>query len=181
MFLFRPVLWRDPFDRQVAHDQIGKGSYMLVPSFLPDLDEAAQKQLGDAHGAIFKAKFLSEAKLFPRSMNCSHTPANGGSRSCWRRRRRRPSLTIISTCWPPGDLVEPRSAATTWSKPSPPSTFSLRSCPAIRNWRGRGDRRRDTPLRYRGRDEMRPLRDCCAIRQISRRHASGSQGGGDVR
>ena len=30
------------FDRQVVHDQIGKGSDMLVPTLLPDLDKVAQ-------------------------------------------------------------------------------------------------------------------------------------------
>jgi len=53
------------FDRQIIHDQIGKGTDMLVPTLLPDLDEAAQETLGDAHGAVFKAKFLNEAKPFP--------------------------------------------------------------------------------------------------------------------
>lgn len=53
------------FDRQVIHDQIGKGADMLVPSLLPDLDEAAQKELGEAQGAVFKARFLAEAKPFP--------------------------------------------------------------------------------------------------------------------
>ncbi len=57
----------EAFDRQVVHDQIGKGTDMLVPTLLPDLDEAAQDKLGDAHGSIFKAKFLSEAKPFPRA------------------------------------------------------------------------------------------------------------------
>jgi HAD superfamily hydrolase (TIGR01509 family) len=55
------------FDRRVVHDQIGKGTDMLVPSLLPDLDEAAREKLGDAHGSIFKAKFLGEAKPFPRA------------------------------------------------------------------------------------------------------------------
>lgn len=55
------------FDRQVVHDQIGKGTDMLVPALLPDLDEAAQEKLGEAHGAIFKEKFLGKAKPFPRA------------------------------------------------------------------------------------------------------------------
>ena len=53
------------FDRQTIHDQIGKGTDMLVPTLLPDLDEDAQEKLGDAHGAIFKDKYLKEAKPFP--------------------------------------------------------------------------------------------------------------------
>lgn len=57
----------ETFDRQVVHDQIGKGTDMLVPTLLPDLDEAAQEKLGDAHGSVFKARFLGEAKPFPHA------------------------------------------------------------------------------------------------------------------
>lgn len=53
------------FDRGTIHDQIGKGTDMLVPALLPHLDAAAREDLGDAHSAIFKAKFLNEAKPFP--------------------------------------------------------------------------------------------------------------------
>jgi len=38
------------FDRQVIHDQIGKGTDMLVPTLLPDLSEGAIEQLGGLHG-----------------------------------------------------------------------------------------------------------------------------------
>jgi HAD superfamily hydrolase (TIGR01509 family) len=57
----------ETFDRQTLHDQIGKGTDMLVPTLLPDLDEDAQEKLGDAHGSVFKAKFLDQAKPFPRA------------------------------------------------------------------------------------------------------------------
>ncbi len=53
------------FDRQTIHDQIGKGTDMLVPTLLPDLDEKAQAALGEAHGKVFKARFLNEVKPFP--------------------------------------------------------------------------------------------------------------------
>lgn len=52
------------FDRQTIHDQIGKGTDMLVPTLLPDLDENAQERLGDAHSRIFKSRFLGQAKPF---------------------------------------------------------------------------------------------------------------------
>ncbi len=55
------------FDRQVVHDQIGKGTDMLVPTMLPNLDEAAVEKLGDTHGAIFRAKFLAKVKPFPKA------------------------------------------------------------------------------------------------------------------
>ena len=52
------------FDRQVIHDQIGKGTDMLVPTLLPDADEATQERLGKAHGDVFKARFLDQVKPF---------------------------------------------------------------------------------------------------------------------
>ena len=53
------------FDRQVIHDQIGKGTDMLVPTLLPDTDDEGQEKLGEAHGEAFKSKFLNEVKPFP--------------------------------------------------------------------------------------------------------------------
>ena len=53
------------FDRQSIHDQIGKGTDMLVPALVPDADEALQEKLGDAHGAVFKGQFLSQVVPFP--------------------------------------------------------------------------------------------------------------------
>jgi len=55
------------FGRKRIHDQIGKGTDMLVPTLLPDADEAQQEALGDAHGAIFKAKYLETAKPFAQA------------------------------------------------------------------------------------------------------------------
>ncbi|MEH3107663.1 MAG: HAD family hydrolase [Sphingomonas fennica] len=52
------------FDRQTIHDQIGKGTDMLVPSLLPDLDEAAQEALGEAHGDVFKTRYLPHIRPF---------------------------------------------------------------------------------------------------------------------
>ena len=40
---------------------------MLVPTLLPDTDGAQQKDLGDAHGAIFKAKYLGAIRPFPQA------------------------------------------------------------------------------------------------------------------
>lgn len=52
------------FDRQTIHDQIGKGTDMLVPTLLPDSDEAEQTALGEAHGRIFKADYLDAVRPF---------------------------------------------------------------------------------------------------------------------
>lgn len=52
------------FEAHVIHDQIGKGTDMLVSALLPDLDEADQEKLGETHGAIFKAKFLDRVEPF---------------------------------------------------------------------------------------------------------------------
>ncbi len=53
------------FDRQTIHDQIGKGSDMLIPTLLPDSDEGTRDKLADAHGAAFKARFLDAVQPFP--------------------------------------------------------------------------------------------------------------------
>ena len=53
------------FDDQVIHDQIGKGTDMLVPTLMPDTDDAEQERLGDAHAAVFKGRYLGRVKAFP--------------------------------------------------------------------------------------------------------------------
>jgi membrane protein len=68
----------EKFDRQVVHDQIGKGTDMLVPTLLPDLDEDAREKLGEAHSSVFKAKFLYEAKPFLQAHDLlAHTHGRG--------------------------------------------------------------------------------------------------------
>jgi HAD superfamily hydrolase (TIGR01509 family) len=52
------------FQRTVIHDQIGKGTDMLVPTLLPDIDEDGQESLGETHGAIFKTKYLDTVRPF---------------------------------------------------------------------------------------------------------------------
>lgn len=56
------------FDRQSIHDQIGKGTDMLVPILLPDADETDQEKLGEVQGAVFKSRFLNRVRPFP----CAH-------------------------------------------------------------------------------------------------------------
>ena len=53
------------FDRQVIHDQIGKGADMLVPALMPDADETQQDRLAKAHDEVFKAKFLNQVGALP--------------------------------------------------------------------------------------------------------------------
>ena len=53
------------FDRQQLHDQIGKGADNLVPTLLPGSDEDTAERLGDAHGAIFKRRYLDQVRPFP--------------------------------------------------------------------------------------------------------------------
>lgn len=66
------------FDRQIIHDQIGKGTDMLVPTLLPEADEAQQEQLGEAHGDVFKRKFLKQARPFAQAHDLlAHAHAAG--------------------------------------------------------------------------------------------------------
>lgn len=66
------LAWEEAFreigvtlERQTIHDQIGKGTDMLVPSLLPGADEATTERLGQAHGSIFQSKYLPDARPFP--------------------------------------------------------------------------------------------------------------------
>ncbi|MGR6330352.1 HAD family hydrolase [Sphingomonas sp. XXL09] len=52
------------FDDQIVHDQIGKGTDMLVPTLLPDTDEDEQETMGQEHGKIFKTKYLERVRPF---------------------------------------------------------------------------------------------------------------------
>jgi phosphoglycolate phosphatase-like HAD superfamily hydrolase len=69
---FHVLAWQEAFagvgktfDAQTIHDQIGKGTDMLVPTLLPDADDALQEKLGEAHGTAFKGKYLQRVKAFP--------------------------------------------------------------------------------------------------------------------
>ena len=53
------------FDRKIIHDQIGKGTDMLVPTLLPGADPAEPEKLGKVHGEIFARKFLDQVEAFP--------------------------------------------------------------------------------------------------------------------
>lgn len=52
------------FDDQVVHDQIGKGTDMLVPALLPDTEEIEQERMGEEHRRIFKSKYLEQVTPF---------------------------------------------------------------------------------------------------------------------
>ncbi|RWX75664.1 HAD family hydrolase [Neorhizobium lilium] len=66
------------FDRKTIHDQIGKGADMLIPTLLPDLDEAKREELAEKQGQIYKAKYLEQAKPFPQAHDLlAHVQARG--------------------------------------------------------------------------------------------------------
>ena len=68
------------FDRQAIHDQIGKGTDMLVPTLLPDTDDEGQERLGKAHGEAFKSKFLNDVKPFPMARDLLQRVQQTGQR-----------------------------------------------------------------------------------------------------
>jgi len=55
------------FDDEVIHGQIGKGADMLVPTLMPDTDAAEQERLGEAHGVVFKERYLDRVVPFPEA------------------------------------------------------------------------------------------------------------------
>jgi HAD superfamily hydrolase (TIGR01509 family) len=68
------LAWKEAFDGvgrsfglQTIHDQIGKGADMLIPALMPAVTSEEQKKLGDAHGEVFKARFLDRVEPFPRA------------------------------------------------------------------------------------------------------------------
>lgn len=54
-----------PQDRDAIAAQIGKGGDLLVPTLLPDAEEATCKRIGDRHGEVFKADWLEKMHPFP--------------------------------------------------------------------------------------------------------------------
>jgi HAD superfamily hydrolase (TIGR01509 family) len=52
-------------DRQSIHQQIGKGADNLIPALMPDADEGLRERLAEAHGEIFKGKYLERIEPFP--------------------------------------------------------------------------------------------------------------------
>ena len=53
------------FDRQILHDQVGKGADNYVPSLVPDISEEEAERLGDEHGRIYKESYIARARPFP--------------------------------------------------------------------------------------------------------------------
>lgn len=53
------------FTDQQIHEQIGKGTDMLVPALLPDADAALISKMGEAHGETFKSRYLDNVAPFP--------------------------------------------------------------------------------------------------------------------
>ena len=68
------------FDDQVIHDQIDKGTDMLVPALLPGTDEAEQEKLGEAHGSAFKRQYLAQVTRCVRPARLRSTTM---SLPCW--------------------------------------------------------------------------------------------------
>ena len=55
------------FDDDAIHAQIGKGTDMLVPALLPEAHDDLVETLGEAHGAIFKSRYLERVRAFPHA------------------------------------------------------------------------------------------------------------------
>lgn len=54
-------------DRASIRGQIGKGGDKLVPALFPDLSEDEVEALSDAHGEVFKARYLDQVRPFPHA------------------------------------------------------------------------------------------------------------------
>jgi membrane protein len=66
--------WREAF-AEYGHDiadgriaaEIGKGGDLLVPTLLPDVPEDEREKIADAHGTIFKSRYLDRVEPFPKA------------------------------------------------------------------------------------------------------------------
>ena len=68
------LAWQEAFQRfgvalgrDAIHDQIGKGGDKLIPALLPGADEKKRQAIDDAHGEIYREKFLPKVKTFPKA------------------------------------------------------------------------------------------------------------------
>ena len=64
--------WREAFanegfelDRQVIHDQVGKGGDNLVPTLVPAAPPVVQERLEKAQGPIYKGEYRDSVRPFP--------------------------------------------------------------------------------------------------------------------
>jgi HAD superfamily hydrolase (TIGR01509 family) len=69
---FHVVAWAEAFHRcgrtvarHLLRAQIGKGGDVLIPSLFPDIGDAEQHHMSDAHSEIFKSRFLPLIQPFP--------------------------------------------------------------------------------------------------------------------
>jgi membrane protein len=68
------------FNRQVIHDQIGKGSDMLVPTLLPNADAATQTHLGRVQGRVYVRDYRSTVRPFPGARDLLLRAHNAGQK-----------------------------------------------------------------------------------------------------
>jgi HAD superfamily hydrolase (TIGR01509 family) len=64
--------WQQVFDehghkisRAAIHEQIGKGGDLLVPALIPGITAHEEKAMSDAHGALFRERYIEQVKPFP--------------------------------------------------------------------------------------------------------------------
>src|ERR1700710_817185 len=84
---FHVVAWDEAFRRShrsvaryLLREQIGKGADLLIPSLFPELSDAEQKTLSDAHGEIFKSRFLQQVRPFPSAGELVHALHGAGKK-----------------------------------------------------------------------------------------------------
>jgi HAD superfamily hydrolase (TIGR01509 family) len=53
------------FDRGAIHQQVGKGGDMLVPSLLPEASAEQVEALSQAHGEVFRDRYIAQVRPFP--------------------------------------------------------------------------------------------------------------------
>lgn len=54
-----------PQELDAIREQIGKGGDLLVPTLLPDADDATCERIATRHGEVFKEAYLDHVRAFP--------------------------------------------------------------------------------------------------------------------
>jgi len=162
------------FDDQVVHDQIGKGTDMLVPTLLPDTDEAEQERMGEEHGRIFKSKYLEQVMPFAAARDLLAKVKKSGRQVVLASSASSEELEHYIRLMDAGEIVGVSTTSDDVERDQAcPRHLFHRSQEAVAARCQRGDRRRGHAVRHRSGRQVRHCNRRRPIGQVQRRYSTG--------